>query len=81
MTIDDPASIVAEAQVDDGLNIEVDDTDGARGRKERGERVDDGVEIRLHHFPSQHWEKRGGGLHEITCSEGYLRSWTSCKRV
>ena len=73
MTIDNTASIVAEAQVNDGLDIEVDDTDGARGRKERGERVDDGVEIRLNQFPSQHWGKKGGrGLYEITCPEGVL---------
>lgn len=47
VTIDDPSSVVSEAQVHDGLNVEINDTDDSSRRKECWHGINDRVEIRL----------------------------------
>jgi hypothetical protein len=47
MTCKIAAGVVSEAEIDAGLNVEVDDTDEARGGEKVREGVDDGVEVGL----------------------------------
>ena len=47
MTVNETSSVITESKVVLGLDIEVDDAEDTVGRKQRGERVDDGVVVGL----------------------------------
>jgi hypothetical protein len=50
MAIDESSCVVPEVDIDLRLNVEVDHADNAVRFQEKGQRVDDGVVVRLYYY-------------------------------